>query len=813
MRITCSVIVEELAPAGNVRSTWRTTKLQLICVDSPTDAQLILERNKAPVRVRLANGVSRVVTPRWKDGMMTIQFSHPRCQLLLSRMIVAELQELAVFLNQFPPSAGPNERAAAAEVARRIIAREGGSDSDSRKRGSGSYGSHDDEENDASAASKRAKGASSIFITRTDTAYSAVARSRAPAPLSEVKTHNQNTPIRITPAPSYLSKGNALATKGSSLSPSANALFAAPPPSAAALAGAAAAAARRAPLAWRGILGAAAAEALSPAQQDVMDLVAAGSNVYFTGSAGTGKSHLLQALGAVLNAPAGAGVAGAAQGVAGFRGSSASAAASAGAGAWGRAGAGGVVSLLGPRGTVVGTVGHGGVRALGGAAPPRKAYFTSTTGVTAVQIGGSTLLHWAGVGASDRAPGMTAEAQLQQAVARVRKTPELETRWRRTDVLVIDEVSMLSADLFTLLEGVARAVRANQAPFGGIQLVVCGDFYQLPPVTKTLHSAASASFSAGFSAPGSTGDGAVSAFPFESPAWAPCFPPAQTVLLSRVYRQQDNAFADALNSIREGRCGPDVVALLQPAVERGRVVTESARRGTFSSDPLQADLEGANATWLLTRKAEVEERNARMLARLPGAAVTLQAVDVGQSELLDRATPVRKSISLKVGARVLLMKNISVAEGLCNGCSGEVLGFTGRDEPIVSFASARKTMVVEQETWPVSLGGAVVASRSQFPLELAWAVSVHKSQGMSLDQAVVSLNAVFEYGQAYVALSRVRSLEGLFLVGFDPSAVRAHPRVAAYYDMLQAAQRERRREQEDNEVLSLMAGPIPVAAV
>jgi ATP-dependent DNA helicase PIF1 len=733
MKVPGSVLVEEVSETGHVRSSWRTSGVEILYADCRAEAQILLVKNKQPVRFNLLGAVSRVVASRWQDGMMTLICSRPRMHIMMSKMTVPLLQELAVFAAQFVPGAAPDAAVHAREVVRRA-----------HKRAHDAVVAQENVSARSVAAmeAKRARPAASVFLTHMDTS------SRTVPPLGAASAATRagvNTPfgppMPSGPPPSLLqASSSSAASQAKTLSPSANAMFK-QPLSTAALAGAAAAS--RAPLDWRALLGFDVAEGLSARQQDVVELVAGGSNVYFTGAAGTGKSHLLQVLGSLLGSPA------------------AAAAATAAAAASVRKA---VSSLLG------GMVG----RAVATSAPMRRAFFTSTTGVTAVSIGGTTLQHWAGIGAAEREPGQSVAELTAQAVARVRRTPELEARWRRTDVLVIDEVSMLSAELFALLEAVARTVRGVPAPFGGIQLVVCGDFYQLPPVSRA-------------GAGGGFGGGQQSEplFAFESAAWGACFPPARTVLLDRVFRQKENTFADALNSIREGECDAVVLRTLQPAIDRGHRMALASNTAKGGED------DDSYATWLLTRKHEVEARNAQKLARLPGAAITIVAQDVGRTELLDKASPVRARISLKIGAQVLLMKNISVAEGLCNGTRGEVIRFTLRDEPIVYFASANKTLLVEPETWSVRLGATVVATRSQVPLELAWAVSVHKSQGMSLDQAVVSLSSVFEYGQAYVALSRVRSLEGLYLVGFDPSAVRAHPRVLDYYAMLRDAQEAR----------------------
>jgi hypothetical protein len=196
----------------------------------------------------------------------------------------------------------------------------------------------------------------------------------------------------------------------------------------------------------------------------------------------------------------------------------------------------------------------------------------------------------------------------------------------------------------------------------------------------------------------------------------------------------------------------------------------------------------SDATWLLTRKHEVDRLNTERLGRLSGDPVTLRAVDQAQQphflEQLRRASPARDSMTLKVGALVLLTKNLNVHEGLCNGTRGVVLRFTREQLPVVFFPSTKKTLTMGFEKFPIVVGGSVVAERAMVPLELAWGISVHKSQGMTLDKAIIDISNTFEHGQTYVALSRMRSLEGLALVGFKAAAVRAHPLVQEFYDKL-----------------------------
>eukprot|EP00462_Mataza_sp_D1_P007381 CAMPEP_0175123576 /NCGR_PEP_ID=MMETSP0087-20121206/2320_1 /TAXON_ID=136419 /ORGANISM="Unknown Unknown, Strain D1" /LENGTH=354 /DNA_ID=CAMNT_0016405283 /DNA_START=291 /DNA_END=1355 /DNA_ORIENTATION=+ len=311
---------------------------------------------------------------------------------------------------------------------------------------------------------------------------------------------------------------------------------------------------------------------------------------------------------------------------------------------------------------------------------------------------------------------------------------------------------MLDGQYFTKLEEIARAVRSCSLPFGGIQLVVCGDFFQLPPVSK--------------------GKSTEQQLCFETDAWNRCLGKKKTVLLSRVYRQTDQTFLNILDEIRWGECSEDSASTLRQA---------GADAKTEDSDIV--------ATMLLTRKKDVDAINSSRLDQLEGTAELYSARDSGVSpasaQMLAASCSARQRLHLKVGAQVILLRNISVQQGLCNGSRGVVTKIKANTRyPEVRFANGL-VRVISPETWKITIGGVVAASREQIPLELAWAMSVHKSQGMTLDKAVVDLSSVFEYGQAYVALSRVKSLRGLALQGFNRSKVRAHPRVKAFYTDLQ----------------------------
>ncbi|XP_072199383.1 ATP-dependent DNA helicase PIF1 isoform X2 [Excalfactoria chinensis] len=366
-----------------------------------------------------------------------------------------------------------------------------------------------------------------------------------------------------------------------------------------------------------------------------------------------------------------------------------------------------------------------------GSLPPNSTYATASTGVAACHIGGTTLHAFAGIG-SGKAP-------LEQCI-QLAERPGVRQHWLACQRLIIDEISMVDGKFFDKLEAVARAVRKRDEPFGGIQLIICGDFLQLPPVCKAK-------------------------------SWRKCI--HINMELTEVRRQTDKTFISLLSAVRLGRCTEEVIRLLmQTATNR-------------------SECDGILATRLCTHKDDVELTNERRLRQLPGDLHTFEALDSDPVlvKLIDAQCPVGGRVELKVGAQVMLAKNLDVSQGLVNGARGVVVGFETEQKglPKVRFLCG-VTRVIKMERWLFKGPSGVHLSRQQLPLKLAWAISIHKSQGMSLDSVEISLSRVFESGQAYVALSRARSLAGLRVLDFDPKVVRADPTVLQFYRQLKRHQ-------------------------
>jgi len=358
----------------------------------------------------------------------------------------------------------------------------------------------------------------------------------------------------------------------------------------------------------------------------------------------------------------------------------------------------------------------------------------ATTGVAAVNVGGSTFHSWAGIGLG--------EGTGEELAGMILENPRATSRIRKTSVLAVDEVSMLDADLFCRLDEAFRIVRRKSSPFGGIQLILFGDFLQLPPVPGRRSEAR---------------------FAFQSPAWR-----ASKIVvhqLTTVIRQRDAVFVEALARVRMGIADSFVRKVL------------SSRIGALDPDPR------IEPVVLECRNVDVDTFNQARLESLPGAETNILSEDSGESRYiasLDKSCLAPADLRLKIGAQVMLLKNIDVEGGLVNGSIGIVQSI-GRSSVRVDFGSSG-VCEVQRARWSVCDGdGNILATREQMPLRLAYAITIHKSQGCTLSKAKVNLRSAFAYGQAYVALSRVRDLSGLYIEDIQWESIMASPDAIAFY--------------------------------
>jgi ATP-dependent DNA helicase PIF1 len=389
---------------------------------------------------------------------------------------------------------------------------------------------------------------------------------------------------------------------------------------------------------------------------------------------------------------------------------------------------------------------------------------TALTGCAALLLGqGAKTLHsWAGIGLAREAPHVLAET--------VRRNRRAARRWLDTQLLIVDEISMMSPELLEKLDAVARRVRRRaEIPFGGIQLVLAGDFCQLPPVVKGSDA---------------------TRFCFELPLWRDLI--RETIYLHEIQRQSDPVFQQILTEARMGALSTESVGLLEKRM--GLPWQENEIRPTLLF-ARNAEVDSVNR-----RNMEVLEGERRIYdvqtvvmekstGRRPAAVappsstlpVTADDPDVAAAlERLDSDAPYDPSLQLAVGAQVMLLINMDQERGLVNGSRGVVLRYTPGGLPVVRFLSCPEPVIVDRASWWLSDYDGI--GRSQIPLRIAYAVTIHKAQGATLDSALIDIgSSTFEYGQAYVALSRVRSLEGLYIWKLDPRKIRCHPAVAAFY--------------------------------
>ena len=386
------------------------------------------------------------------------------------------------------------------------------------------------------------------------------------------------------------------------------------------------------------------------------------------------------------------------------------------------------------------------------------------TGCAAVllECKAKTIHSWAGIGLGN--------GTIENIINKIMKNKYIKGKWKETNILIIDEVSMMSQKLFELLDTIGKVVRCNQKPFGGIQVIFSGDFYQLPPV-------------------GSKDDLETMKFCFESPLWFETFKLEEHVNLSTIFRQNDPIYQRILNQIREGRIKSSSNKILQQLV--GKKLGEDCLIKPTKLFPTRNKVDYINTTEMNNLKGQEYEYKIKYHSDLE-MNVSEKNIRIGytkdqiQTELLylQNNLPCEEIVKLKIGSQVMCIVNIQLDNGdiLCNGARGIIVDMSIQGLPIVKYNSGYQ-MTMVYHIWSSELIPGIGVS--QIPLILAWALTIHKSQGSTLDIAEVDAGSqIFECGQTYVALSRVKSLEGLYLQSFDVTKIRINKKVQEFYEVL-----------------------------
>lgn len=373
-------------------------------------------------------------------------------------------------------------------------------------------------------------------------------------------------------------------------------------------------------------------------------------------------------------------------------------------------------------------------------------HITSTTGLSSILIDGITLHRFAGIGIGNK--------DVEYYYNKIVKNLILKKRWLNTNTLIIDEISMLDAALFDKLDLLARKIRKNNNPFGGIQMILSGDFLQLPPVKSNL-------------------------FCFEAESWKYI---DHTIYFDKIIRQNDINLQNILNNIRLGIINDEVKDILNSCLDKEL-----------------NNQDGIIPTLLFSKKDMVLEYNQKELNILIedgkeyhnykseyefGKGIKTEFKEMFK-DLINSHYQIEDDLTFTLFSQVMLGINI-LDENLANGSRGIIIDFTRNTDkpyPIVQFLNGKK-MIIKMNEYILEEGNFII-KKIQIPLILSWAITIHKAQGMTLDFVKTDIgNSIFEYGQAYVVLSRIRNLEGLSLINIDYSKIKAHPKVLEYYNSL-----------------------------
>ena len=389
------------------------------------------------------------------------------------------------------------------------------------------------------------------------------------------------------------------------------------------------------------------------------------------------------------------------------------------------------------------------------------------TGCAALQLNiqAKTIHSWGGIG--------LANGSIEQIVEKIMKSTFKKKNWKEIDVLIIDEVSMMCEKIFELLDIIAKKVRKNIKPFGGIQVIFSGDFYQLPPV-------------------GNKEEPETLRFCFESELWFETFLKENHVQLIQIFRQKDPIYADILNQIREGRIKRSSCTILEKCIHKQRTNSQDLNIVPTKLYPTRNKVDIINHSEMSKLSSEEVEYKRKENYALPMTdrerqirnKFTQDAIQMEMNYIKSNLL-CEETIRLKIGAQVMCVVNIELPNGsmICNGSQGIITSMTENKTPMVKFNDGTELLMNAHIWHSENIPGIGI---TQIPLILAWALTIHKSQGCTLEYAEIDIgNSIFECGQTYVALSRVKSLEGLYLTSFEPNKIRILKKVRDFYKKIQ----------------------------
>jgi len=391
-----------------------------------------------------------------------------------------------------------------------------------------------------------------------------------------------------------------------------------------------------------------------------------------------------------------------------------------------------------------------------------------------------TLHSWSGI--------RLAKGPRDKIIASILKNRRAFNNWKKAQILVIDEVSMMSEKIFELCDDIGRIVKKINKPFGGIQIVCTGDFYQLPPV-------------------GTLGEPDTERFCFESERWYHIFKPENHILLNTMFRQKDPKYREILLQVRQGELTEENAEILKRRVKLeydaekhgGCVLTKLfpiRARAEYINQLMYSKIEQSEKIYLCNKKSTcttyAESGTPISTADiLKCNSLTEKEKETHLEQLLTNS-PAVEILALKIGTAVMCLNNLDLEAGICNGSQGVIINFSssptntslGELSPVVRFSNGC-VRLIERHVWQSDEYPSLCIS--QYPLCLAWALTIHKIQGATMAMAEMDLgSAIFEYGQTYVALSRIQTLDGLYLSAFHPQRIKANPKVRAFYDAILA---------------------------